>query len=31
MFFKRIGNGEGKMFGVLLLFKVALVFFSGQK
>jgi hypothetical protein len=30
MFFKRIGNGEGKMFGVLL-FKVALVFSSGQK
>jgi hypothetical protein len=30
MFFKRIGNGEGKMFGVLL-FKVVLVFSMGQK
>ncbi len=30
MFFKRIGNGEGKMFGVLLC-KVALVFSMGQK
>jgi hypothetical protein len=30
MFFKRIGNGEGKMFGVLL-FKVAFVFSRGQK
>lgn len=31
MFSERVGNGEGKMFGVLLLFKVALVFSSGQK
>jgi hypothetical protein len=30
MFSERVGNGEGKIFGVLL-FKVALVFSSGQK
>jgi hypothetical protein len=30
MFFKRIGNGEGKLFGVLL-FEVDLVYSMGPK